>query len=509
MSMTLRPRRRLIVPACLAAATAACPPWALAQTSDSGVLRPTASVSQTVTDNAETDRPEKSADAITRLTAGLSYSSQSGAVKGFANYALSQTLYLRNSKRNVLQNALNANLRAELVEQRAYLDVVSTVSQIAKSAFGAQQTNDGRSNSNTSEVATLSLAPHWKGVFNGAVAYSANGAYTVSNATGAASVGDVTTRSAGIELGPATARRLGWSVGAHHDISNYKTGRSIENDRLNVGASWQVPDADLVLRTSVGREFGDLAALHGGGGDAWSTGFSWVPSQRTALDVMVGRRPFGDTYQLGLSYRTPQTVWRAAASRDLTSTNGVVRTNLGTAYDLFFAQFASVEPDPVRRAALVESFLSRNGIAADSVVQAGFLTAAQTVNERLELSTAWRSARSTVMLSVSHNQSHRVDLLTQVNDDFSRSDRVRISALVLALSHQLSPVLTANVDLRASQGRGDLASQNSRIRSAVFRLGGTASARATWSVAARRSLTETGLRATSESSLTGTYTMQF
>lgn len=478
--------------------------WAQA----AGGLHPTASITQILTDNVEPGSGEKSADAITRLSAGVGYANQSGLLRGFANYSLSQVLYARHGDRNALQHTLAANLSAELVPAHGYLDLVSSISQSAKSAFGAQPTGDGRTGSNTSEVATVALTPRWTGVLLGRVAYSASGSYQVTDAFGT-DRGDGSVRSAAIDFGSASAGLLGWNASARHSLSSYKAGAGTETDSVNVGVNVNVPEADLTMRAGTGREFGDLAKRSGGGKGTWSAGASWVPSPRTSVDASIGHRPTGGTYQLGLSFRTPLTVWRATASRDLSSGASLSNVTLGTNYDLFFALFASQEPDPAKRAVLVDNYLSRNGIPRDGLVRASFLSAAQTIDERVGLSAAWHNERSTAVLSLGHSQSRRADGAVQAADDLSDSRRVRMDDVSLGLSHQLTPVLSAGIDLGMHRSRGDLAEQSNNSRRAGVRLGGTASSRMSWSLAARRTLSETGPRSYSESTLTGSISLQF
>ena len=50
---------------------------------------------------------------------------------------------------------------------------------------------------------------------------------------------------------------------------------------------------------------------------------------------------------------------RISSSRDVSDPSaGQPGHRLGTAYDLFYSQFASVEPDPTKRDQLVRSFLA-------------------------------------------------------------------------------------------------------------------------------------------------------
>ena len=61
---------------------------------------------------------------------------------------------------------------------------------------------------------------------------------------------------------------------------------------------------------------------------------------------------YGNTYAVNFEQRFARTVWRYSDSRAATNTSlGALGTQ--TNYELFYLQFASIEPDPVKRDLLV------------------------------------------------------------------------------------------------------------------------------------------------------------
>lgn len=475
---------------------------------DGSGLQPSVSVTQTLTDNGDPGNTAKAADAITRLTAAVAYEGRTGMLQGRANYALSQLLYARHDERNVTQQSLLTNLTAELAPARAFVDINGSISQSARSAFGNQPTADGRGGTNISEVSVLGLSPRVSGKLFGLVDYAANGTYQRSEATGT-SQGDSTMRMARFSLGPASPGLLSWNAALSHQRTTFVAGRETESNSATVGAGWQLPAADLSLRANAGREMGDLARRAGGSGAVWSVGGSWVPSPRTSVDATFGHRPLGDTYQVALAYRTPLTVWRLSASRNLSATQSLGTVTLGTNRELYMALFASLEPDPVKREALVDNYLRKNNISPDGEVRTSFLVSTPTFDERIELSTAWRDSRSSLTLAGGKGIIRRADPLAQAADDLAVSQRLRNSHFSLSLTHMLTPNLSSGMGLSSRRSRGDLATQRNDTRSADARLGGTLSPRSSWSLTLRRSINQTGTRSYSESALSGTYRLQF
>ncbi|HMR71657.1 MAG TPA: hypothetical protein PKA84_15670, partial [Rubrivivax sp.] len=128
----------------------------------------------------------------------------------------------------------------------------------------------------------------------------------------------------------------------------------------------------------------------------------------------------------------------------------------------FFDLFASQEPDPVARDALVRSFLDRNGIPPEAIIGGlGFLTRAASVRERHQLSVALSGRRTSFTASVYASRSERVDTISGAIDDLSEG-AVRQQGLSLAVSHRLTPRDSLSLRATAAQTRpsGDRAASD-------------------------------------------------
>ena len=83
-------------------------------------------------------------------------------------------------------------------------------------------------------------------------------------------------------------------------------------------------------------------------------------------------------------YRAPRTVWsiQQRAGPVHRAVRHGCRRNPASTFDLLFAQFATIEPDPVARAQLVNDFLQANGIDPAPSTGTSFLPSQVTLERR-------------------------------------------------------------------------------------------------------------------------------
>ena len=138
----------------------------------------------------------------------------------------------------------------------------------------------------------------------------------------------------------------------------------------------------------------------------------------------------------------------------------------GSIFDLLFAQFATIEPDPVRRTQLVNSFMKANGIAPNAGASPTFLPSQVTEELRQQASVAWLGQRNNLVFSVYQTQAKSLQpQMLNPGDDFSNGNVIRWRGFGIAGSHRLSPTSNLSLTLDQSQTGESQGRQATTLRS--------------------------------------------
>lgn len=470
-------------------------------------LQPSASITQTFSDNFSLTGIDPTADSITRLTAGVSLRGQTGLVRGFLDYSLSSLVYARHTEQNGLQNSLNMVLGADVVPGRARVDVTGNIAQGAISAFGVQPTAGGATQSNSTETRNFRITPSVRGPLGPDYVYSGQLAYAISDAKSTA-LGSSNTASAALHLEPTTHARLGWALDGSVVRSDYKAGRSTADDRLYATANMRVPSMDLQLQANGGVESSDIDTGTRRSYGNWGLGANWAPSPRTRLSADYSHRFYGASHNLSFEHRTALTVWHLTSSHSLSTDEGLLAgSGRGTAFDLFYKLFESQLPDPAQRADFVTQFLATPQ-GAQAAAAAGFLRSSVTLQDRQELSVAWRGLRSTAVLALTRSTTQRVGA-QPVLGDLNATAEVRLRGFSLNLSHRLTPLssLSATISHSHSSGVGIPLGSSQRLFNVQYTT--RPGLRSELSVGMRRSLYEQAPASFDENAIFATYGIRF
>jgi len=473
------------------------------------MFQPRASVTENFSNNVDLSPTQPRSDAVTKLAAGVSYQSNLGRLRGSLDYELTGIVYARNSDLNTYQNALRANLGADLIENRARLDVQASIAQSALSAFGVQPGTSGLPSSNLTEYRSFSITPSFVGPLGPTVRYKAGLTYSISDARGTAA-GDASSNQAFLQLSPSSPGVVGWSVDMGSTQSNFKAGRETVDSRLNGALSRQIDALDLRLNVSAGIEMTDISTLERTRYQNWGLGASWVPSARTKVVAQIDRRFFGNGHTLSLEHRTALTTWSFSDTRSLSSSgNGTATGGQGATFDLFFAQFAAIEPDRAKRTDLVNSFLKANGLSAGAGASSGFLRSTETVVRAQNASVAYRGLRGAAVLTYGRSVNVPVAGVLLPGDDFINTASIVTDTASMSLSHRLTPTSSANLIIRYDQSRGDQPQQLSSQREINLQYLATLTERSNVTVGARRAVYKTFQSPYNESAVFGTYGIRF
>lgn len=440
------------------------------------VLTPSAGLNQTFTNNYLLSDVAPASDAITRASVGLGVAANTGAVRGFLDYSLAGLAYLRHSDRNSIQNSLSSRLTAEIEPGRAGVDVAANISRSAVSAFGAQPNSGLGLQDNVTELRTLRVAPRLLGPLGPELRYSANLALSVTDAKDT-TAGDSTAATLGLHLEPTRSGRLGWMADASAQRIDYKAGSASSNERLSLGSRLRLDDFDTELTGSAGIEFASILTGTRQRYNNRGLGLAWTPNNRTRVSAQYDDRYFGPSRSIAVDHRTALMSWHFSKRRSLIAPAAQAETSgRGSAFDLLFAQFASVLPDPAQRTEFVNAYLQSRGI--NPAVNPGFLRSSLTIDEVDELALAYRAPRSAAVLTLMNSKSTRLGVQPGVADDLSNSAAVYLKSIGLDLSHQLTPDASAGLQLNRVRGSGTDPAQSTLQR----RLGARYSLRASRSV---------------------------
>ena len=475
-------------------------------------ITPSVSLIETVTDNRGLNA-ERRADAITEGRVNLNAALTGPYLRGYVDYGLSGTAHARDEDYNDLRHALAASAIAQVVPNKGYVDVRASIDQRLVSAFGTQSVSPTtRGDDNRAETATASIAPYWTSRLGSFADLDLRYALSMTRSKGT-DRGDQTSRTATVRLGDAS-RRISWGLLATRQEVDFALGRDTIIDSATVLAGW-MPHPDFAFTLTGGRERTDLVTLERQSYSTYGVQLRWRPTERTLAQGSWQHRFFGPSHQFSLSHRTPRTVWSLSSSRDLSTGNGEAQVRIGTTYDLMFQQFASVEPDPIRRDLLVRSFLTSRGIDPRLDVQVGLLVSAVTLQreDSLAFSLLGRHLTVTTQFARSRNSSlSRFDSGVALGE--LASGRVEQRAATTNVSYRLSPRSAVDATVGWTRSTGESTGtvpevQGTRLRSLQLNWSLQLTPRSAVSLGARHARFDSPTSPYEENALLASFTQRF
>ncbi len=470
---------------------------------------PRVTVTETWTDNASLSNAVKRSDLVTEVIPGVRISSDFGRVKGYFDYSLNGRVSAQSGSSTSLQNNLTAFGSVEAVDNFAFIDLNASITQQSVSGLGTQSSGSYFSNGNQTETSTYRISPYLKGTVGGYADFETRYGFAF-NRSASSAASDVTTQDLLLSLrGQPSASRIGWSLQAAQHKTSYSLGRATESDSLSGSLSYAL-NPQLVVSASAGQEGNNYGTLEKERN--WTNGQSvqWTPSPSTSLSASRQTRPFGQSHSINLAYRTARTAWSFTDSQDVSNSPSQSSLgSLGPIYDLYFTQFATVEPDPVKRAVLVNTFLQVNGINPNTVVVSNFLTSAVSLQRTQNLSFTLLGVRDSITFTATRSESSRLDTLSNAIDDLSNANSIRQTGLSVSYAHRLTPDTSMNVT-GLNQHSSDSSGLQETVTNSVnlgfsTRLG----LKTTAAINARRVVFDSRTSPYIETAITGTVTVQF
>jgi uncharacterized protein (PEP-CTERM system associated) len=381
------------------------------------------------------------------VTPGFRLQSRSGRVVGSLDYGLVLASQTGRDKRSEVGNRLSANFDAEVYERRFFVQGNASISRQSTSAVGTRyDSSSGRELfdvTNSTEVASLSLSPSWRGVLGGAVNYELRLFTDATNARGS-TTGDRTRNGGSATLSSAFGgTSLTWALNANRSQTEFRLGRASQSESANAQLGW-MPDADLTLSLRGGSERQSNESAELRSSSTWGAGATWRPSPRTRLQLNYLDRYFGTSWSGAAEYRMRRAALNFSSSRDTTDGLGASFAPVSQ-LQAFMSLFADEIPDVEARETFVRALLASQEIDPNSIAVPAFVTTAISVAERHQLGLVLSGRRLSMSAQAYRSISRVIDT---VLPELSR-EPVRQSGYTGSLSYRLAP--RANVVVSGSR----------------------------------------------------------
>ena len=422
----------------------------------------------TYSDNVGYSATERRSDFIYELSPGIRVSSYGGRIRGFFDYTLRGLTYASGTLPATVQNELNGLATLEAVERKVFIDVGGRITRATISAFGVQPTDATRENPNTTEVRTYYVSPYARGRLFSQANYELRYRGSVSSSEQTPASDATVQQFLGYLREDYPNRHIGWAVEGSRTIVNYKVTRDIDGSAIRTVLRLIVNPQFLVFGTA-GRETNNFLSEEQRGYTTIGYGLRWLPSTRTRLELEQQRRFFGSGHSFVAETRTPRSALRLIDLKDIVVGRGFDNIgSQGSIYDLLFSQYASIEPDPEKRAVLVNQTLQRNGFNGNTPVNSSVFASSTTLRRDQQLSYSLIGKRNTLTLLLGQTNSRLLDNATVINGDFARASEIRQRRIGATYAHALTPTASVNVTGLFQQVSSPTDSQTSNLRSLSF-----------------------------------------
>lgn len=470
-------------------------------------VTPRVSVTETWTDNVRLSNAGQS-EQITEVSPGLHVDLNKARLKGFFDYAITGIAYANTSAANRSSNALSSTMQLEAIDDTLFVEATGSIAQQAASAFGSQSLDNTSINTNRTEVSTYRISPYLKGHLGDVATYTARYSRSTTS-SGAVGASNSATHEMVLGLkGDIGTKRFGWTADIKDQEVSYGAGRTTENGIALLGLVYAFTPR-LGLAAELGTESNNFTTPSRESSSISGAGLTWIPRESTKLSALLFHHSYGDTYKLDFDHRTARTVWHFSDSKQITQSPNIQGSgSRGSAYDLYYAQFAAIEPDPIARAQLVNTYLQTYGIAPDALVNAGFTAASVALEHRQQLSFAILGVRDSITFLAEQSESNRLDLLTTARDDFSLSPTVRQWALSGNFAHRLTPDSSVGLLVSQIKTSGALSTQYTSLRAVKLNLTSRIGKKSVAMIGLRKVDAENNLIPYSESAVMASFNLQ-
>ena len=408
-------------------------------------VTPRVGLTGTLTDNINLSSTDKQTGFITQLSPGIRIDARTARLKMFLDYSLNGLRYSTGNSSNQAQNALNTFGTLEAIDNWLFLD------------FSGQIYNRSLIRSVCSPPATPSSTQtrpkRQPIVFLPLSRASWVARPTISCAitrqlptTQNGSLSDVSlSQWLGQVRGNTRFQNLNWTIDGSQQNTDYSRGRNYEDARLRGLLTYQLYP-EFRISGSGGYETNNYQSIDNEGQSTYGYGFDWTPTERTQVSGFKEHRFFGNGHNVLLSHRFPLSSIRYTDVRDVALIPNQSSTiGLGTVYDQYFDQFASLIPDAAARAAYVTNLLNQAGIAPNAQAVSDYAAQRPRVQRSQQLSMVLYGSRNSITFLAARNENEALTVFGQNTAIAGEASRIVQQGYTLSFLHRLTPLTGLNL----------------------------------------------------------------
>ena len=470
-------------------------------------ISPTFSSTETWTSNISPADPVGKSGWVSQVSPGINIRSGSGRVKGYLNYSLNLLNYSDGQGKNSLQNSLNSSINTEVIDGHGYIDISGVITQQTISAFSTQ-TNNNNYNLNKTEVTSYNLTPSYRGRLSNIFTYEARYGLTTTQVKNENKFSSNENLALLNINGDEIFGKLSSSLSTSRQVVSRQDASETEIDKINLTLSYPIIN-QLIFSISGGRELQNYTSLSKVSSWNSGVGVNWSISGMTKVSANLENNPLGKLHSLNFQHRTPRTSWTVSDTKSVSLSNSRNSTGQGNNYDLLYAQFSSIEADPIKRAQLVNNYLQINGINANSSSINGYLTSGTSVQRSQNITFAVLGVRDTLTFTSTRSTGNSVKTSISGNDDFNNSNSIRQNGFALAYTHRLTESVVISDQFSMQKIYGNSESQNSELKSNNISASTRVGSKAYFTLSARHSISSSSSFPYKETAVTGNLTVQF
>lgn len=441
------------------------------------IFQTAVSVSETVTDNVQLrNGSEATSEWITLISPSVSARSYGGRVRGNLQAAFNASLYGRDSELSRGFLTLRGDGKVTALENRAFVDLMASVSQEALSSLGVQSGDSVTGRTNQTSVRNIVVSPYVIGRF--ASTGKAEVRYSLADTdTSSSTVQKTQSHTLSANLSdPNAFGKAGWSLALSDSVIQYSDRRDLNNSSLRGSALFQF-NPQLQMRLIAGSESNNFRTVDDKRSTITGIGLDWAASPKTKFSGLWEDRFFGPGYLMTASHQSGRYVVSARYSKDASSTSQSLNaiTQFDT-YGLLMSMTAARFPDFAERDAFVRAYIADRGLPGRLGSSQAVLSNGVFLDRRINVDMMLTGPRNTLQFTV--YRSERSSLSSQefaLGPDFTSNTHIKDMSGTMSLTHQLTPITSASIalTLMRSQQEGsstgtDLSNRTRRVTAGVM-----------------------------------------